>query len=364
MDKSFRTFGLCAATALAVASAHAQSSVQLFGVVDATLAYGMASGTGSASRLQLTNSGNLTSRIGFRGTEDLGGGLFAGFWLEAGLVNDDGQGTASNSNNQPIGSGSGVLPSVPGRQGLLFSRRSTVQFGGNWGEVRVGRDFLGHFHNYIGFDPFGALGVAGNTLFYGIALASPTSTRASNSFGYHLPKNSLGLYGQATVYLGENQKGVTNENDGNGYSARIGYTNGKLNTAIAFTKTKLGTGDIEQDNAGISYDFGHIMLYGLASFDKVGTLEGKGVNLGVSAPLGNGRVQATAGRYSTTAAGSPENEKVGVGYVYNFSKRTVAYVSYAHLSNSNGANLTLNGALAGGPNRSSRGLDIGYRHSF
>jgi predicted porin len=83
----------------------AQSSVTLFGVVDTDLAIGRGS---VADRTQLSNSGNATSRIGFRGVEDLGGGMSASFWLEAGLSTDDGQGNATNSNNQPSGTGAGV----------------------------------------------------------------------------------------------------------------------------------------------------------------------------------------------------------------------------------------------------------------
>lgn len=66
-------------------AACAQSSVTLFGIVDATLARGSGS---IANRTQLTSGGHTTSRIGFRGVEDLGGGLSAIFWLEAGLAAD------------------------------------------------------------------------------------------------------------------------------------------------------------------------------------------------------------------------------------------------------------------------------------
>jgi predicted porin len=82
---------LIALAVLATAGvASAQSSVTLFGIVDATLAFGKGSGVGSSSKTQLTNSGYNGSRLGFRGTEDLGGGMSASFWLEAGVTNDDG----------------------------------------------------------------------------------------------------------------------------------------------------------------------------------------------------------------------------------------------------------------------------------
>jgi predicted porin len=64
------------------ALASAQSSVTLFGIVDATLAVGNGSGVGSSDKTQLTNSGYNSSRLGFRGTEDLGGGMSS--WFLAG----------------------------------------------------------------------------------------------------------------------------------------------------------------------------------------------------------------------------------------------------------------------------------------
>ena len=119
----------------AAGAASAQSSVTLFGVVDATLAFGSGS---VADRTQLTNSGYNSSRLGFRGTEDLGGGMSASFWLEAGVNNDDGTG-AAHQHQQP---GYRRRPCRhDGGQGLTFNRRSTVSLAGGWGELRLGRDY-------------------------------------------------------------------------------------------------------------------------------------------------------------------------------------------------------------------------------
>jgi len=95
---------LIALAVLATAGvASAQSSVTLFGIVDATLQVGNGSGVGSSDKTQLGNSGYHGSRLGFRGTEDLGGGMSASFWLEAGVNNDSGSGQATNLSNQPTG---------------------------------------------------------------------------------------------------------------------------------------------------------------------------------------------------------------------------------------------------------------------
>src|SRR6185503_20784031 len=123
MKKSLVAAAACAAAA----GACAQSSVQLFGVLDAAVTYTTGTGYGSTHKWQLTNSGNTFSRLGFRGTEDLGGGLAASFWLEAGLQNDNGTGFNSNSNNQASGAAGPGL--------ITFNRRSTVSFSGGFGEL-------------------------------------------------------------------------------------------------------------------------------------------------------------------------------------------------------------------------------------
>jgi len=188
-------------TVLAAAGAvHAQSSLTLFGVVDTALQHG----SGSVSnRTHLTPSGNQASRLGLRGTEDLGGGMSASFWLEADVRTDDGTGAATNTNNQA--SGGAPAGGLGGGQGLTFNRRSTVSLAGSWGEVRLGRDYTTQFLNLTVFDPFGTLGVGtAQTLVSG--LGGPVAARASNSVGYLLPGNLGGLYGLVQYYLGENQR--------------------------------------------------------------------------------------------------------------------------------------------------------------
>src|SRR5829696_8299828 len=86
---------------VAAGSACAQSSVTLYGVVDVAASYYR--GEGNGHTVKLISGGNQQSRLGFRGTEDLGGGMYAGFELEAGFNADTGSGQASNSNNQASG---------------------------------------------------------------------------------------------------------------------------------------------------------------------------------------------------------------------------------------------------------------------
>ncbi len=136
--------------------AFAQSSVTLFGNVDLSFAHA----SGSVNTVDsLSASGINSSRIGFRGVEDLGGGLSAAFWLESGVDVDSGVGQATNTNNQTTG---GALAGINGSAGFTFNRRSTVSLVGNWGELRLGRDLTPNYVNVFLADPWWHLG-------YGVA---------------------------------------------------------------------------------------------------------------------------------------------------------------------------------------------------
>ena len=340
MKKSLVALAILAAAGVA----SAQSSVTLFGVVDATYAHGSGSGVGSSSKSQLTNSGYNSSRLGFRGTEDLGGGMSASFWLEAGLNNDNGSGALTNTNNQTTG--------ATGGGGLTFNRRSTVSLASGLGEVRLGRDYSPQFWNQTVFDPFGTNGV-GTTQTLNSGLGGPVAVRASNSIGYFLPGNLGGFYGQFQHYLGENNKnGAATEKDGRGSAIRLGYANGPVNVAIATSRTTYartaaaaavlpaqgvtgvsadtapsaavaaGGGDIKSTNIGGSYDFGVASVMALVTRDRVdaaASVTGKGALIGTLIPLGAGQIRAAYSTYKTDAAGTPKSKKMALGYVLNLS---------------------------------------------
>ena len=373
---------LVALAALAfVGVASAQSSVTLFGVVDATVAFGNGS---IANRTQLTNSGYNSSRLGFRGTEDLGGGLNASFWLEAGVNNDNGSGANTNTNNQATG--------ATGGGGLTFNRRSTVSLAGAFGEVRLGRDYTPQFWNQTVFDPFGTNGVGTTQTINGVSgnliggapvamNGGPTAVRASNSIGYFLPGNLGGFYGQFQHYLGENnQTGAATEDDGKGNAIRLGYANGPMNVAIATSRTKyattatsltaLGNGDIRSTNLGGSFNFGVASVMALVTRDRVAaatTRTGKGALVGVLVPLGAGQIRASYSTYKANDAsvgiGDAKAKKIALGYVHNLSKRTALYTTFARVTNSGGSAQALNGAVTSANGRST-GYDFGVRHSF
>ena len=350
MKKSLIALAVLAASGAAMA----QSSVTLFGIVDATYAYGSGS---VANKSQLTNSGYNSSRLGFRGVEDLGGGMSASFWLEAGVNNDNGSGGTTSTNNQGA---SGVT----GGGGLTFNRRSTVSLNGGFGEVRLGRDYTPQFWNLTVFDPFGTNGV-GTTQTLNSSLGGPTTIRASNSIGYFLPGNLGGFYGQAQYYMGENLSNAANKKDGNGLALRAGYANGPINVALAFSDTKFLSGNIKAVNLGGQYDLGVAKIMAHYNQDDVkGGAEGKGFLIGGLVPVGAGEIRLAYSTYKIDTVGAdPRSNKIALGYVHNLSKRTALYTTFARVSNKNGAASSLNGAVTAA-NRNSTGYDFGIRHSF
>lgn len=395
MKKSL--LALAALTAFA-GVASAQSSVTLFGVVDVAA---RSVKNGSQSIKSLSSDGNASSRLGFRGIEDLGDGMRAGFWLEAGMSPDTG--------------------GVGAAGGSFFNRRATASLLGGFGEVRLGRDYTPSYWNHAVFDPFGGVGIgaatnlvqtgatvgAGNAAIVGAATnttrvlgvpgagvgdaRSGTFVRADNAIGYFLPALG-GLYGQLMVAAGE---GVV----GNKYQGgRLGYAAGPVNVAAAYGRTRLSTNNYFTEwNVGASFAFGPFILMGQYSdFDVdngepasatsygipggrnmkngmigatwtmgAGTLKVSGTRTKGDLNRGNAVGPAPAG--STTALDASATQ-LAVAYVYDLSKRTAVYTSAARIKNKNGAHFYVGGS---GPaytnttaNFTSTGYEFGVRHNF
>lgn len=345
---------LVALAALAVVgAASAQSSVTLFGVVDATLAFG----NGDVSnKTQLTNSGYNSSRLGFRGVEDLGGGLKASFHLEGGVMNDNGAGAATNVNNQATG---GALAGSNGGQGFTFNRKSVVSLLGGFGELRLGRDYTPQFWSFTVYDPFGTNGVGSTRALSGSA-GGVTIVRASNSIGYISPKLSgFGIWAQ--TYFGENASNAASQ-AGDGSAIRLTYDNGPLSLGLAYSKTTTGAGtDVQTTNIGGSYDMKMAQLMAFYNKDaNTGAKDVTGYTLGALVPIGAGTVRVS---FSNTDNGTSKVDQFALGYVYDMSKRTALYGTFATVNNSGGAAAALNGATTA-VNGSSTGVDLGIRHAF
>ena len=344
MKKSL--LALAALTAFAGA-ASAQSSVTLFGIVDLALRN---QDNGAGSRQSLSSAGINTSRLGFRGVEDLGGGLRAGFWLE-GQLNPD-NGTA---------------------QGQTWQRRSTVSLIGNFGEIRLGRDYKPTFWNTTTFDPFGTNGVGsqnnmlptlGNAPYFNLV-------RADNTVGYFLPALG-GIYGQLQVAAGE---GSTQKF----YSGRIGYAAGPINVAGSWGRNAKNSGSAAARpldaydvwNVGASYDFGFLSIAGLYNKHEYGNYDLKSYMGAIVVPIGAGKLQFSYNHSDvdvgpTTRIVEASAKQYAIGYQYDLSKRTALYAHYAYLDNDNGLNLTTStdAPIRTATGFTSKGYEFGIRHSF
>ena len=349
------------AGSVCVTSAGAQSSITVFGVMDAGVShyatwsatYGAAKllnpGSAQQSQTVLSPSGLSSSRLGFRGTEDLGGGLAASFWLEAPLSNDTGGGVSN------------------------FGRRSTLTFSGPFGEVRLGRDYTASFWSDAVFDPMTVNGVGtnliavinsniaasralatGGLLNGGLSAGTDSYLRTSNSIGYFLPPNLGGFYGQVQYAFPENIKGLSAAESagqrGRYVGTRGGWTNGPVDVALAYGESTVADTAaynevIKTINLGASYDFGPAKLFGELSRvkDDMNRFAGarlvdryNGVMFGVTVPVGPGLIRVSyanvkfdSGSNATDADAS--TSKLALSYVHNLSKRTALYASVARM---------------------------------
>jgi len=325
--------------------ASAQSSVTIFGVVDLSVNK-IKNGTADTTSMQ---SNQLNSnRLGFRGFEDLGGGLGAGFWLEGAMASQNGNAA-----------------------GQTWQRRSTVSlFSQAAGEVRLGRDYTPTFWNLAYFDVFGANGLGNDTNI--ISLVAPgsnagTGVRANNTVGYHLPGNLGGFYGQAMIAAGQGD-------DNNKYwGLRGGFATGPFDVAVAYGETDTTTPNkLKVTNIGGSWNFGFMKIFALWNDQKIGGLKEDYWGLGLSVPLGQGEFKFNYGSVDdkgTQGALNINNADAtiwGLQYIYNLSKRTALYGGYAQIDNDPGSARsilpgTAAAALAG---NKSKGYNIGVRHSF
>lgn len=207
MKKSVLSLAVLAALAIGGA-AHAQTNVQVYGLIDAGVeSLNHASAT-QASVVKVISGGKNTSRWGLRGTEELGGGLKAVFGLEGGILLDTG-----------------------GADGALFKRQAYVGLDGAFGRVIIGRSFTTTYDFVIGFDP---LGYAPNYSWATSANASGPSkygmTTAFDNLVKYSGKTGDFKYG-ATIGLGE-QAG--NSADGRKYSVAASWTGGGLGVMAAY----------------------------------------------------------------------------------------------------------------------------------
>jgi predicted porin len=297
------------AAAIVPCAAQAQTSVSIFGTLDLNVTVTKAGGQTART---MDQGGHLVpSRLGFRGSEDLGDGLSASFWLESAL-----------------------LPDVGAVQGAFFNRRSTLSLASqSLGEIRLGRDYSPSFWNLSQFSPMGTVGPSGSANIiegwpFGVGGAA-TLVRTNNSIGYFLPRTLGGFYGQFQVALPE---GV----DGAKYTgARVGYATGPFDVALSYGETPTATQTTKFTSLGGSYNFDVVRIYGNWFEQKAQGDKQVNVMLGAAVPIGQSIVKATVGRSNRSGAGVDADDAAqwGVTYVYFLSKRTALYAAYGRIKN-------------------------------
>jgi opacity protein-like surface antigen len=197
MKKAALVAGLAAAAATAATAAQAQTQVQIYGIMDAAIV-GEHGGNASPST-KITSGAASASRIGFRGTEDLGNGLSAFFTLETGAKIDTGELDASNT---------------------IFNRQAFVGLKSRAGEVALGRQYTPWHLALVAIDPFGT-GYAGTSK--NLFPDNGSNVRTSNTITYKSPKVN-GFDGELAYSVGEQSVSSA----GRQFGGAVGYAAGPL----------------------------------------------------------------------------------------------------------------------------------------
>lgn len=214
---------------------HAQSSVEVYGLLETGVRYSTNADADGNNKTSLADGFIHPSRLGFKGTEALGGNLKAVFVLEAGLILKNGQ-----SFNGAIG-----YPNDDGSQSRLFGREAYAGLEGNFGSVKVGRQYTTAYVQTWDFDPIygGGLVAYSPTIFY-------TGVRQDNVISYQKAAGPLIVrahhaFGEQGSGAGKNFRqgssdglGLSYADDGLGLSAA--YQQSDDNTPGASGKKKVG----------------------------------------------------------------------------------------------------------------------------
>lgn len=362
-----------AVAALASGAAFAQSNVTVYGLVDVGFSHRndhINSGVGSKNSI---DDGLATgSRLGFKGTEDLGNGLKALFTLETGFAADTGN---LRQNNR------------------LFGRQAFLGLTGNFGTAIAGRLYAPHYSFVSAIDPFkgGTVGRYRNVYAAGLEVGGENlfdPTRVDNTIAYVSPSfsgfNVTAAY--STNAIG--QEGTENAHDNTVIALLPRYTNGPLDVGVSYHRIKddddgagvLGTikPKITNLTVGGTYDFKVVKLHAIYDKNKLSVSNAgwdditlKSWLLGASVPFGKHAVQFSYTQSKLddqTNASAGKSKQWALGYTYALSARTGFYAAYADISNDDGANQVNRTASVGDSSNGGTGYQSGFqfglKHSF
>jgi predicted porin len=322
-------------------AASAQSSVTVYGLVDAGITAERGGADGSVTKLATgVQQGN---RLGFKGVEDLGNGLKAIFQLESGFDLDTGT----------------------SRQGALFGRQAFVGLAGNFGAVNLGHQYDPLFNTLDEIDPFntGLTGASSNLMAVG-------NVRTDNAITYSTP-NIQGFSANLLYGAGEKPEGAS---VGRTIGASAGYANGPVMLAVAYDKINataaVTSTDLKLILVGGTYNFGVVKLHAIYESEKsdLAASDFRDYLIGVSAPIGVGTVMASYIDKNDRTNQALGGKQMAIGYSHPVSKRTSFYTSYGYIDNDTNGTNTVGDASGGGSKpaagHSSSALTVGMRHKF
>ena len=385
-----------AALAMVAGTAQAQSSVTVYGLLDMGYTQ-FENKTTDVNNVTTTakgkNTGNgdgalATSRLGFRGTEDLGGGNKAKFQLEYDLVDvgtgGNGQGSAAVTTN-----GAATAAPLPVNAATaaasLGARYSWVGLESkDMGELRLGRQEQSIHSVVVG----GSAGAGNNATgaVYSAGLAGVSTNAAS-------VRPHLVFVNRAVTYISPNVNGFSAElqtanqeiDAGTGAQnqvsakekgASLKYTAGKLFLAYGRANSDVdaaGTAadySIDSQAFSATYDFGIVKAFGMYtkrkdSVNQVQVQNTKNTEFGVQYPMGKTVLWASAftgdmkgDAVAALAGGNADLKGQQLGARYDLSKRTAIYAIYGQ-QEAQGSGITDNDLKV-----KSSMTALGVRHSF
>jgi predicted porin len=363
-----------AVAGLASTGAFAQSNVTIFGAMDlmlmqasgtsngingANAAAGTLTGVGGtgtaadpnrgAQTTMNTGTGRTTSHVGFRGTEDLGGGLKANFVVISTVTADGATGQAA-----PTASGTSGA-------GLFGDREAVLGLSGGFGDIRFGRQ---HMYQHDTFGSFDANGDKGPGSFSWLLL-SGSNSRVNNAIKYTSPDMS-GFKVTYQVAMSEFQdsvvaaagqtgtiSGLSLNYSGGPFAAQLGQlVHRDLYAGLA---APVRGRNLKLNHLGMSYDFGAAKLLGnyvttetslgatiAGVADTIRSIDATTYSLGVVVPM---NAHAFKVQYVSANDKRVHNQDATswfLGYDYTLSKRTSVYAGTAAVSNKNGAQFSAN----------------------
>jgi predicted porin len=340
----------CLAAALFTALpllATAQSGITIYGVADAAISTEDVDAPGQG-RHTVINSGNQSaSRIGFRGTEELGYGLKALFNIEAGLLIDTGAA-------DPAG---------------LFQRRAVVGVQHEFGTLTIGREYSPIASVAAATDILGQGFYGSNLSAFGLSPDIPRLTRRlSNSINLRSAP-LMGFTGSVAYSAAPNgNEPITGSNNMKGVG--LEYANGPFYLGVGFhTIKRLAIGEDKEYalGAGFKYLDFEFKGNGLIADQHGPSNRFQQYNLGASWTFGQNKVFFN-GQHNKLAG--THGNAFSVAYSYALSKRTNVYASYAKLYNNDGATFGINSASTSvtppptAPGADPEALTFGVRHTF